>query len=79
MAETFLYYKPTCPYCRKVLDYMETNAIEIPLKNISESSEIREALIAVGGKQQVPCLSIDGQALYESDDIIEWFKNNDIK
>ena len=33
-------------------------------------------LIQIGGKTQVPCLIIDGQALYESDDIIDWLKKN---
>jgi len=33
-------------------------------------------LIKIGGRSQVPCLVIDGRALYESNDIIQWFENN---
>ena len=33
-------------------------------------------LIQVGGKQQVPCLFIDGKPLYESLDIIRWLEEN---
>lgn len=67
-----LYYRPTCPYCVKVLRYMDENGIELPLHNISESDEDRATLERVGGKVQVPCLFIDGRAMYESDDIIAW-------
>ena len=33
-------------------------------------------LIRIGGMMQTPCLMIDGKAMYESDDIIEWLKEN---
>ena len=32
-----LYYKPTCPYCIKVLHFLEQNDISVPLKNINEN------------------------------------------
>jgi len=35
-----------------------------------------EELIRLGGKDQVPMLLIDGKPLYESGDIIKWFKEN---
>lgn len=76
MNELTLFYKPTCPYCLKVLGFMKLNGMDVPLKNISESPEIAQELIDVGGKRQVPCLIIDGKPLYESDDIIEWLKTN---
>ena len=71
-----LYYKPTCPYCQKVLTFMESAGITLPLKNIAESINVREELIKIGGKPQVPCLVINGKAMYESDDIITWLKQN---
>ena len=76
MKDLSLYYMPSCPYCGKVLNYMKTAGIEIPLKNTSADSSVRQELISIGGKSQVPCLIIDGKALYESDDIIEWLRNN---
>lgn len=44
--------------------------------DIYVDSKNEEELIRLGGKDQVPMLLIDGEPLYESDDIIEWFKNN---
>ena len=76
MPELILYYKPTCPFCREVLNFMEQNNISVTLKNTNESSAVRDELRALGGKTQVPCLVIDGKALYESADIIQWFKDN---
>ena len=76
MVELTLYYSPTCPYCRKVLNFMQQQNIKIPVKNRDESSANRQELIRIGGKAQVPCLIIDGKALYESDDIIDWMKKN---
>lgn len=64
-----LYYKASCPYCRKVLAYMEEQDIACEMKNTLEPG-VREELIAIGGKGQVPCLIIDGQPMYESADII---------
>lgn len=69
-----LYYTPTCPYCVKVLGYLEQEGITLPMKNVFSSAEERQELINVGGKSQVPCLFIDGKALYESDDIICWLQ-----
>jgi len=76
MNHLTLYYKPTCPYCQKVLGFMDQNGISVPLKNREETPQIRQELVDIGGKPQVPCLIIDGKALYESDDIIQWFKKN---
>ena len=66
-----LYYSPSCPYCHKVLDYMKKEHIEIETKNVNNPG-VRDQLVSTGGKAQVPCLVIDGKALYESNDIINW-------
>lgn len=71
-----LYYFPECPYCQKVLAYLQQSGKSVPMKNLRAEPQYREELKKIGGKTQVPCLVIDGKALYESDDIIEWFKKN---
>ena len=76
MPDLTLYYSDECPFCTKVLNYMHGVGIVISMKNIQQDPHLREELIAVGGKGQVPCLEIDGVALYESNDIIQWFKDN---
>ncbi len=75
-SELILYYKPTCPFCRKVLDFIDKHSIVVPLKNITKSKEAKDELEHLGGKSQVPCLFIDGKALYESDEIVSWLKTH---
>lgn len=74
--ELELFMKPTCPYCIKVMNFMSENNITIPLRDIVADESAAETLVAIGGKRQVPCLFIDGKPLYESDDIIEWLRDN---
>lgn len=76
MPKLELYYKPTCPYCMKVIRFLEKNELDIPLINIDEDNKHRETLESVGGKVQVPCLFIDGKPMYESSDIIAYLKEN---
>lgn len=66
-----LYYKPTCPFCHKVLAYMEEEDIAMAMRNVLEPG-VKDELIRIGGKGQVPCLVVDGKPLYESDDIIRF-------
>ena len=71
-----LYYRPTCPFCTRVISFLESNKVEITLKDISKDEKSRLELIKIGGKQQVPCLFIDGSPTYESADIIHWIDRN---
>lgn len=76
-----LYYRPTCPFCVRVLKRMKDLGIEdaIVLKNISDDTEAEATLISVGGKRQVPCLFIDGEPLYESGDIVTWLEGHSVR
>ena len=74
--ELTLYHFDMCPFCVKVNQYLTQNSIQIPMKNILTDSQAKLELLEIGGKTQVPCLVIDGKALYESDDIINWLEQN---
>ena len=76
MTELTLYHFMGCPYCQRVRDFLSKEGITVPMKDTHANPLYREELIKIGGKTQVPCLVIDGKALYESLDIIEWFKKN---
>ena len=68
-----LYKKNTCPYCKRVMAYInESGRTDIIYRDIRENQEDLKRLIEVGGKKQVPCLFIDGKPMYESADIISW-------
>ena len=74
MQELKLYYSASCPYCLKVLRFIEAQGIKPDLASVAEAKN-HKRLVEEGGKYQVPCLFIDGEALYESDDIIAYLKN----
>lgn len=73
--DLLLYVKPGCPYCAKVLRYLQEARINIETRNVFEGSNL-EDLLRIGGKNQAPCLIIDGKALYESEDIITFLKKH---
>jgi glutaredoxin len=79
LYELVLYYYPACPYCRKVTRFIDKHDFDIELKNINQDPEAEKTLIEVGGKRQVPCLLINGEPMYESNDIIRWLDQNMIK
>ncbi len=70
-----LFMLPTCPYCLKVMKFLDENNIPYQKIDISNPRN-EEALIRIGGKRQVPFL-VDkehGVEMYESGDIIEYLK-----
>jgi glutaredoxin 3 len=74
MRNLTLYYNPSCPYCTKVIFFMDGNDIELPMKDISTDPQALRELTSIGGKNQVPCLFVDGIPMYESEDIIDFLK-----
>jgi glutaredoxin len=62
-----------CPFCDKVINYINNNNLEIELKNINIKENYDE-LILKGGLDQVPMLLVDGKPLYESEEIIKFLK-----
>ncbi len=71
-----LYYKPTCPFCQRVLQMAENFNVELDLKDVSESDEALAELLEKGGEKQVPFLvdSETGVSMYESSDIIDYLR-----
>lgn len=70
-----LFILETCPYCKKVISFLEQNNMEFKKIDIA-NKESEESLIKIGGKRQVPFL-VDSERniqMYESNDIIEYLK-----
>src|SRR5438034_1374129 len=71
-----LYNMEGSPYCRKVRETLSELDLEHIVRNVPKGSPKRAALVARGGKMQVPYL-IDpntDRALYESDDIVTYLE-----
>ena len=68
-----LYYKAECPFCKKVLRFIEKKNIQgVELVDIKADEANEKYLIEKGGMDQVPCLFIDEKPMYESMDIIKF-------
>jgi glutaredoxin 3 len=70
--ELVLYASQTCGYCHRVQAHLDRLGLEVLTRDIHVEPPAREELIAKTGRGQVPCLFIDGQALFESADIMDW-------
>lgn len=71
-----LYYLETCPYCKKVMRFLDKYNIQMEMAEVNQNPKAQQELMEIGGKDQVPMLLIDGRPLYESSDIIAWLKEN---
>ena len=72
-----LYHYPACPFCLKTRREIRRLSLNIELRDAQHDATHRAALIAGGGKAQVPCLRITGAEgkqtwMYESGDINAW-------
>ena len=70
-----LYIMETCPYCKKVMRFLDEIGENYNKVDIAEKAN-EDALIQLGGKRQVPFL-VDKERniqMYESNDIIEYIK-----
>ncbi len=70
-----LYYQKSCPFCQKVLQFMEDNSLTMDTRDTNQPGN-QDDLVRIGGMKQVPCLVIGSEALYESDDIIDYLREH---
>jgi glutaredoxin 3 len=75
-ADVVLYSSTRCPYCVDVQNYLDSVGKKVDTKYIDKDPALRQELKEKGGKTQVPCLMIDGYAMYGSQDIIKWMKTH---
>ena len=72
-----LYKFDSCPYCVRVFNAIEKSGrTDIEMHDIEECAVDYKRLLKDGGKDQVPCLFIDGVPMYESLDIIDWLEKH---
>lgn len=74
-----LFILETCPYCHRVMDFLNEKEIEYKKIDISFPPN-EQLLINLGGKRQVPFLvdKDNNTMMYESSDIIDYLAKNKI-
>ena len=71
-----LFYFPSCPYCQFVLKAINELGLNISMRDIMKDKSALEFHVKKTGRRTVPCLYIDGEPLFESQDIVTWLKKN---
>lgn len=75
-VELVLYKFDSCPFCQRVFKFLKKHPVPLTYRDTRTDEGAAAELTERGGMQQVPCLFIDGEALYESLDIIDYLENN---
>jgi len=73
-----LYYRPSCPFCARVLQIADNLQVTLELKDISTDLVAEQELLEKGGVSKVPFL-VDGErgvSMYESNDIIDYLREH---
>ncbi|MCW8932744.1 MAG: glutathione S-transferase N-terminal domain-containing protein [Gammaproteobacteria bacterium] len=76
-----LYQFNSCPFCIKVRRQVKRQSLNIPLLDAQHNQQHREELLKGGGEVKVPCLKLVSDTgevswMYESNDIIQYLKDN---
>lgn len=68
----------SCPFCVRVMRRVKTLGLEgqVRYRDTMRDAGAQGELLRRGGEDQVPCLFIDGEPMYESADIIAWLEEN---
>lgn len=67
----------TCPFCILVLGKLRQLGVEgVRIRDTVREPGAEAELVRRGGMDQVPCLFIDGEPLYESAEIVRWLEQN---
>lgn len=69
-----LYIGGSCPYCAKVIAYLQHSTLEVEIKDVWANDIANQEMLALTDRTQVPCLRIGDSIMHESLDIIEKLK-----
>ena len=76
--ELVLYKYDACPFCRRVMRVVDELGLEgvIEYRDTRKQPQWRSDLVQRTSQTQVPCLFVDGKAMFESADINRWLQKN---
>lgn len=72
--ELVLYKHDACGYCHRVMAAMRELNLEFPMRDVRREPQAYPEVIRAGGLAQVPMLLVNGEAMYESADIIRFLR-----
>ena len=66
--EVKLYTTPTCPWCKKVKEFLKKNNIGFEEVNVSGNQQATQEMIKKSGQMGVPVIDIDGKVIVGYDE-----------
>jgi len=58
-----VYSTPTCPWCKKVKDYLTEKGVQYTDYNVAQDREKLQEMVDLTGQRGVPIIIIDGKAI----------------
>lgn len=58
-----LFIKPTCPWCREVMAWLDERTIPYERLDITADRSVREEMERISGQPRVPTMQADGRVL----------------
>ncbi len=73
MMAVKVYSTPTCPWCKKVKEFLNEKKIEFTEVNVAEDDKAREEIIEKSGQMGVPVVEVNGKIIvgYNPDEIMK--------
>ena len=68
MANITVYSTPTCPWCKKAKQFLDTNKVTYNDLNVASDVAARKEMVKKSGQMGVPVLDIDGQIVIGYDE-----------
>ena len=59
MSEVKVYSTPTCPWCKKVKEYLKEKKVKFTEFNVAKDEKSKEEMIERSGQMGVPVIIID--------------------
>lgn len=69
-----LYKYDTCPFCIKVRWGLRRLGLQVPMRDTRREEGVYQELMQLGGSTQVPALSVNGEVMYESSEILSFLQ-----
>jgi glutaredoxin 3 len=66
--EVKVYSTPTCPWCKKVKQFLDTNKVVYQDFNVGQDSVARQEMIKKSSQTAVPTIIIDGEIIVGFDE-----------
>ena len=66
--EVIVYWIPTCPWCKKLEEWLKKKKIPFEKREVTEETAYRDELLEKSGQLAVPVIDIDGKIIIGFDE-----------